>query len=296
MEYRKFEIWEYDATKCEEATRHLNEMSLRGYELIGISNYFSMAGYVKTEDAHNKKYSVVINDTDKEADNTNLIYMDSKEGVSIYCSEGELPKYDDDEAFINLKNNLLRKGRNGNNSIYSAPYLLLLIFASHLYRNISVENFSDIWFDMLPSLLINSIGILVILFIGLRNQIKKRNLFMLQGFVSFENFKYEKIKVYKQRYKGIPYILFLMVILIIVFCTYSAITGSDPLITISVIIAIIGVVMILSSLYFSLIKLNSDYEKGFALLGVILVFLSVLFSNSILGLSIVLMGVFIFFL
>jgi hypothetical protein len=38
MKQRKFEIWKYDATKCEEATRHLNEMSLRGYELIGISN------------------------------------------------------------------------------------------------------------------------------------------------------------------------------------------------------------------------------------------------------------------
>jgi len=291
MSHRKVEFWKYDATMCNDATTHLNGMRKKGYELTGISNYFSLAAYKKVDTMSTKRYSVVIEDANGTISNDSCVYRDSKEGITIYYDRN-VPKYDEIEAFNNLKSNLL-SNNNGKTPSQSGIYFMLFPILRNLY---SADIFNSNWLDIWPTILLNLAFLIAILILGNRRRLKAKSLFMLNGFISFENFNYQKVKLYKQRYRMIPYILISTLVLIILFLIYLVITFTNPLIILSIIVSITGVLMILSSIYFSLLKGNKDYEKGFALTGSILIFLSVLFTNSVLGFVIVLLGILIIFL
>lgn len=277
MQNRKFEFWKYDAAMCKEATEHLNDMSREGYKLIGISKSFSLAGYAKTKALSEKQYTVVINDTSEDYEEDNLIYYDKREGQSIY--EGDSTGYDEKESFNHLRNNILRKQKNDN------PLDLIFLIVA-IFRGFPRDLGSFPYIEYFSTLLL-WIAVLVIVLVGrIVRLLNRKEYVLLEGFNSFEDFKTRNYKPYRQRNKLIPYSLAFLLIATFSVSLFMLMTSEETIMSISSVVVLMGISMIILSLYFILITRNPEIEKGLLVVGSSLTFLGFLFMDSTIGINI----------
>ncbi|MBK5253477.1 MAG: hypothetical protein JJE03_03275 [Peptostreptococcaceae bacterium] len=275
MNRRKVEFWPYTVVECKEAEKHLNKMYMDGYELVGISKSPSLAGYKKVEDSSKKKkYSVIISDVENYVKDDHLIYLDSIEGMSVYCDEEKKHKYYKEEAFTNLKNNLLKKNVKGSKHIMFY-YLVLVVLLVMFYKSFTAGNFDDE-----PQRIFYGIVCILLCFIWLVQGLQsKKSLIKLKGYSSFKNFKDEKYGVYRKRLKAISYFFTGALVLPIVLSIYFEIISDNPGIEVSSIIVIMGVIVVLAATFFTLIKKDYVSKKVLIFLGVIIIVLGLVYGN-----------------
>jgi hypothetical protein len=279
VNHRKIDFWPYTVVECEEAEKHLNMMYRKGYELIGISKGISLAGYIKVDNsAKEKNYSVVINDVKDFVEDDNLIYMDKLEGMSVYCTEEKTYNYNKEEAFTNLKSNLLRKSIKGSKHIW-VYYLCIIMWVVILYLSF-IKGHSGSGFDEYPRQIFNVI-IWILISVSWLAQARrnKKNVPILKEYTLFENFKNGENGLYRKRLKVMSYVCVGVLLFPIALSIWFEIINENPGIDLSSIIMIMGMLMISFALFFTLIKRDYISTKGLTILGTLIIYLGLMYGS-----------------